>query len=602
MRTKWISTVALFTCFAAGSFAEDREVVSSKLNEVTLFFQGAELTHSATVSLEKGTNEVWIGGLSAAIDQSSLKIKTTGGAVISAYEYSVDYLSEKRTVPTVRKLQDSVAFYQKKSQQIEVDTKINRYLIELLQKGTDKNVAGSEKGVSFEELAKILDCYKTKSLELEAIAEINRVNAKDCQETLRRLQAQLDQESRENNKTSGILKLTLTAPIAANSQFTISYFTLSAGWLPSYDINIQSTDRPITLATKAKIRQTTGIDWEKVKLTLSTATPSNGKIAPLFQTWFLDFVQLVTLRNQNTLMKASQNVYSYVPAPSVNPEAVALSEAKISEEASSEYLYFVDNMPVDAETFLAIDPAQIKSKSFLDKKQASESYGEHVAGVWSVSLKSGLDDYVVTADNALNVTYAIDIPYSIRSNGKEQQLELSIQETNASYKYYCAPKLDTETYLLAEIAHPERLNLLNAKANVTYEGTYVGETYLDAASTHTNLTLTLGVDKRVSVKREKMQDFSSRKLTGSEIEQIFTYRLTVRNGQNQPIRMVLKDQYPISSQKEIKVELLKGTTPPTFHNEEMGVLSWEEELNAGETRSYQISYSVKYPKNRTVKL
>ena len=598
--------MALCTCFAAGSFAagsfaENREVVSSKLNEVTLFFQGAELTHSATVSLVKGTNEVWVGGLSATIDQSSLKIKASGGAVISAYEYSVDYLSEKRSVPSVRKLQDSVAFYQKKFQQIEVDTKINRHLIELLQKGTEKNVAGSEKGVSFEELTKMLDYYKSKSSELEAIVEINKEKAKECQEILRRLQAQLDQESRENNKTSGILKLTLTAPIAVNSQFTISYFTPSAGWMPFYDINIQSTGRPITLATKAKIRQMTGIDWEKVKLTLSTSTPSNGKIAPLFQTWFLDFVQPIALRSQNAAMKASQRAYSYAPTPDTQEVAVLSEEIK-NEEASSEYLYFVDNMPVDAETFLSIDPAQIKSKSFLDKKQAREQYGEQVAGVWSVSLKSSLDDYVITADNALNMTYAIDIPYSIRSNGKEQQVELSIQETNASYKYYCVPKLDTETYLLAEIAHPERLNLLNAKANVTYEGTYVGETYLDAASTHANLTLTLGVDKRVSVKREKMQDFSSKKFIGSEVEQIFTYRLTVRNGQNQPIRMVLKDQYPISSQKEIKVELLKATTPPTFQNEEMGVMTWEEELNAGETRTYQLSFSVKYPKNRTVNL
>ena len=106
---------------------------------------------------------MWVGGLSATIDQSSLKIKASGGAVISAYEYSVDYLSEKRSVPSVRQLQDSVSFYQKKFQQIEVDTKINRHLIELLQKGTEKNVAGSEKGVSFEELTKMLDYYKSKS-------------------------------------------------------------------------------------------------------------------------------------------------------------------------------------------------------------------------------------------------------------------------------------------------------------------------------------------------------------------------------------------------------------------------------------------------------
>ena len=61
--------------------------------------------------------------------------------------------------------------------------------------------------------------------------------------------------------------------------------------------------------------------------------------------------------------------------------------------------------------------------------------------------------------------------------------------------------------------------------------------------------------------------------------------------------MVLKDQYPVSTQKTIEVELLtKETTPWTANKEEIGVLSWENEIAAGETKEYRMSYSVKYPK------
>ena len=67
--------------------------------------------------------------------------------------------------------------------------------------------------------------------------------------------------------------------------------------------------------------------------------------------------------------------------------------------------------------------------------------------------------------------------------------------------------------------------------------------------------------------------------------------------------MVLKDQYPISTQKNIEVELIsKDTTPWTANKEDMGVITWEEELKPGETKVYQISYSVKYPKGSNLNL
>jgi len=136
----------------------------------------------------------------------------------------------------------------------------------------------------------------------------------------------------------------------------------------------------------------------------------------------------------------------------------------------------------------------------------------------------------------------------------------------ARFKYYSAPKLSTETYLLAEIDDWQKLNLLSGKANVTYDGTYVGETHIDASSTEENLTLTLGTDKRVPVKREKLTDYSSTRTIGNDTKQTSTYQLTVRNNQNVPINMTLKDQYPVSTQKEIEVELLTGEFVITFYS------------------------------------
>jgi uncharacterized protein (TIGR02231 family) len=195
------------------------------------------------------------------------------------------------------------------------------------------------------------------------------------------------------------------------------------------------------------------------------------------------------------------------------------------------------------------------------------------------------------------------MPYTIKSDGKEQVIELEKQiVNNVEYKYYCAPKLDNETYLIAEISGWEKLNLMSGQANVTYDGTYIGQTGIDATSTNAKMTITLGNDKRISVKREKMKDFSSVDFSGTEAKIVLTYKITVRNNQNKSVTMILKDQYPLSTNKEIGAELLNKTTKPTTNRKDIGVITWEETFKAGETKEYFISYSVKYPKGKTLNL
>ncbi len=545
-------TIILMTTIATGALAQEKKTVLSTLKEATVFFQGSELTHAASYPLAKGVNEIYLEGLSPNIDINSLKIKTTNGVVVSTYEFSVDYLSSgKKENPQIKKLQESIADTEKTLEQVKTDISITGNLLSLLQKGTEKNVDGSEKGLGIDELMKTMDYYKSKSKELHDIQATNNRKKTELEENIAKLKGQLSQESVKNNKTSGVLKLNLSSPVEANCQFLVSYYTPYASWMPYYDINVVSTDKPIQIASKARVRQTTGMDWEKVKLTLSTSTPSNGKIAPLFNAWFLE---------------------AYHPAPPA-PRAMR-------SMIQNSYSYEMAASPMES---------------------IEEDFDE--VSLQQTPVRSTMDNYITQADNELNTIYTIDIPYTIPGNGKEQSIDLQVKETIAEYKYYCAPKLDTETYLLAEIANWQELNLLSGPANITYDGTYVGESYIDARSTHEKLSLTLGTDKRVTVKREKLHDFSSTRLLGSDTKQVFAYKITVRNNQNKPIKMVLKDQYPISTQKSIEVELLKkDTTPWTANVEELGVITWEEEISAGETKIYQISYSVKYPKGITLNL
>ncbi|MEO5593791.1 MAG: mucoidy inhibitor MuiA family protein, partial [Chitinophagaceae bacterium] len=264
-------------------------------------------------------------------------------------------------------------------------------------------------------------------------------------------------------------------------------------------------------------------------------------------------------------------------------------------------LYVLNGSIISQQQFERIDPKNIKSMDVLKDIEATSVYGARAAaGAIQVTLKDALGDYITVKDNELNVVFDIDLPYDIPGNGKEQNVSLKEFPVNTLYKYYAVPKLDKDAYLLGEIAEWEQLNLLPGEANIIFEGTYIGKSYIDPNSTMDTLNLTLGKDKRIVVKKEKLKDYSSVKFLGSNKKQIFTYEITVKNNKKEAIQMLLKDQYPLSTNKDIEVELLesKGASD----NAELGVLTWKLQMAPGEVKKVRVSYSVKYPKDKYVNL
>ncbi len=612
---KWGMAAAAIMFIYMSATAQDARRINTKVAEATVFMRGAELLHTAQARLEKGVNEITIEGLSPNIDRNSLRINVGGSVVISSYEYSIDYLSAGRKSPAALQwMLDSVGFYKAELSRTEIDIKVNAGLWGYLEKGIAKNVSGSEAGLGIDELRKTMDYYKSKSEEIQNGAVALQKKQIILQANINRLQAQYNQESGLNNKTSGVLKLNLSVPAAGTFPVKVIYYTAAAGWTPYYEINIASTDKPIKIAAKSKVVQSTGLDWENVRLTLSTAVPSNGKVAPLFSAWMLrqQEMQFSRALSGKVAGVAAQNSYSYADETEALEEVVVVGygsqrkEGKVGAVSKPvpEPLVIIDGRVASQQELDGIDPSLIKDMNVLKDSSATGIYGSQAAGgAIVVTLKSSMDDFITEESNALNVVYNIDLPYTIPGNGKPQNIDLTTKETTAEYKYYCAPKLDPATYLLAEIPDWQSLGLLSGTANITYAGTYIGETYIDASSTKEKLALTLGADKRVAVTRELQHEMSSSKSVGNDVLKVYTYKMTVRNNQPQAVKMVLKDQYPISTAKDIVVTLnVKETTPWTANKEDVGVITWEGELAPGETRTYQISYSVKYPQGMLLNL
>ena len=516
--------------------------VSAKLDSVTVYLKGATLYHSAPVTLKSGSQEVIIDGLSPDVATSSLKV-SANGVLISAMEFSKDFITPKEESARLKKLSDSLDMYEKQLQEANDELAVHQHLLKMLTDGTLNNMEKKDGTVTVAEINANMELYTSKAKTIQN--NINQDNKKieKLKETVNRLKMQISQDENSEVET-GVIRLSVSVPEGVSTVFRISYYTTWAMWVPRYDINIASMDKPIAMQSKAAVRQYTGLDWNNVRLTLSNAMPNRTNEAPLFKAWFLSFQR---------------------PTPSYNEKATVFSNTEVSARSNA-------------------SPGRTVSGAVPNSTYA-----------WT------MEDFIDVEDQDIHVNYRIAIPYNIPGNGKEQLIDLMKYNISAEYNYYCAPKLSQETYLIATLGGLEKYNLLPGRATVTFNNTFVGETLLKPNSTDEKVTLTLATDPRVSVKREKRSDFCSTKHVGSTTSVTQSYLITVKNNQTKPAKLTLKEQYPISNDKDIEVKVTEIIPDATYNKADIGVVTWEVDLQGGETRTFIVTYSVKYPKEREVK-
>jgi uncharacterized protein (TIGR02231 family) len=537
--------VVLFAfLISAITFAQKPIFTSAKVKAVTVYFNAAELSQTTSVNLPIGTSEIVIKNVADYLNENTIQIGAPSSLTVLSVQFTQNYISEyeiDESNPIIKKVRDSITLIQKEIKKVQIDIYSHTQTIDLLDQ--NQMVGGANTGLNVAELMKLVDYYKAKRTELDnAIVTLQEKEA-NWNKKLANLNAKLVINTQKEEKASkGKLILQVMNEIAGNVNLDINYITDSASWIPFYDLRAESIKDPITMMYKAQVFQTSGIDWKKVKLTLSSGNPNQNNIAPLLQAWFLRYGD-----ESNDYNYFRGNVYSKNKLNSLQGQAAGLA--------------------------IEYDKSELKEKA-------------------SVS------NYTTITENQLNVSFDIDIPYDILSNGKAHSVALKEIKLPASYKYYAAPRVDKEAFLLAEINDYSKYNLLPGEANIIFEGLYVGKTTINPNQTTDTLNLSMGRDKKISIKREKVVDKSGTKFLSSYKEQTFTFDLTIRNNKKEEVQMLLKDQYPLSTDKEISIELLDDGNAKV--NAETGILTWDLKLQPNETKKIRISYKVRYPKNKVI--
>jgi uncharacterized protein (TIGR02231 family) len=532
--------------FSISSFAKEAEKrVKSDIRDVTVFLNGAQVTSTATVSLAPGTTNIIFEDLSQYIWDNNIQARGEGDFTILSVVRKLNYLNPNDVPKEIKSMQDSLEVLHDRQELQQSMWKIYDQEEQMLM--ANKSIGGQNTGVNVAELEKAANLLRSRLTELQYKKLETKQKQKKIQEQIDKYSAQLNEMNAKQKKVSSEITVTVSAKAGVNAKIFLSYVLQNAGWVPCYDIRAIDNASPIKLEYKAKVWQNSGYDWDGVKLTLSTANPYQSGTKPNLVTWWINTYVPYSYNDTYDSKKQKSNSYGGNNAPS-------------SVNRDSEMEMDVPPPPPPVNTTTA--------------------------------------DYTKVTEGQVNTTFDISIPYSIPTDNKQYTVDIQTYNVPAMYRYYCAPRLDKDAFLLAKIVGWDQYNLLSGDANIFYEGMYVGKSFINTQSISDTLDISLGRDKNVVVDRVKLKDLCEKKVIGLNKKETYTYEISVRNKKKQEIEIDIEDQVPVSQNKEVEVELIESSN--ARYDVTTGKLAWSMKLASGENKKMKLGFSVKFPKDKVI--
>jgi uncharacterized protein (TIGR02231 family) len=166
------------------------------------------------------------------------------------------------------------------------------------------------------------------------------------------------------------------------------------------------------------------------------------------------------------------------------------------------------------------------------------------------------------------------------------------------------PVLDPTGFLEASFKQTEDAPLLPGRVAIYRDGAFVGRGQMAAAGKDETVRLGFGADDKIKIERTtvKRNEGSAGLIVTTSKTDERSFKTTIRNGHDFPIRVAIEDQLPVSENEDIQVEMLSSSTPPTMTNlrDKRGVLEWAFEAKAGEVRDIGFAWRVRWPKDKGI--
>ncbi len=634
----------------------DTLFVKSEIVGVTVFSNGANIKRKANFKIPHKKGVIAFEGLPSEVVSESINLQGfKDGNILFIDSKLVEYTNFTKDKDVVA-IQDEIdkinlhlSFLDNKIKSLEFEKQII---------GNSSDFARRTKLPSIETIKNTTNYYRNRYNEIMDTTLIIKMQKIDLVDRMKELYEDYNKLYAIRGKAKTTVYIGYENASDSDNSAVLSYFVPSAGWLPLYDFKVEDTDEPLKIVYKANVFQNTGEDWPEIKLKLSTKNPKVSNSKPELETYYLGrtrahqytkesedgvsalkgkildmqtnepipFANIVIMRDGVQFGGSTSDFdgnYTIKPIPpgkydlkvtfvgyktnitkSIKFEANKIRFQNVLMSGTAEMLEVVEIVDYKV-------PLIYKDQTASGASVTSEALSKiqrrkgRVRGARNDETALFFDGVRVDNPEIFLPTVSIDkvdfttsSPYNIASNGSDNILIIDTKELNADFEYQTVPKLDDDIFIVANLTDWQDLQLLAGDANIYVSGKYIGTSGFYPNKLKDTLSLSLGRDDDIYVSRKMIRHKNDRIFLGSNIKETLSWEIKVKNNKPHSIKLIVEDQFPISEKTSVEVELLE--TSGAIIDRLTGLVKWELELDAGESKSLILKYLVKYPKNAIV--
>jgi uncharacterized protein (TIGR02231 family) len=553
---KYGYALVLATTMLSGSAWADVYRPASRIDAVTVYPQGADVTRVADVNMAAGEHELILENLPASIDPQSIRVtgEAGEGVEIASVDSRVVPLKGENADVQRQALDGQISALMDERtalDQIQNDNETQRQFLLALANRQLVPVTTAQNSVPVDGsgLNGLLDVMGQRLGQLAKSTQDARIRQRGIDLQIEDLQKQMAVLAPEGGYGTDVV-VHLVSTVQAKGTFRVSYRVPEAGWNPYYDARLTTpasgTPARVELVRRAEVVQSTTERWDGVALTLSTARPGGATMAPdIFETEL--FAELDRKRRGSDAGNAAKDGNANAPAATAMEDTLGKLE--------SETLY----------------------KPKLEAVQQRQAFVEIVG---------------------FEANYKITGRVAIDNSGTSKKVRISSLTSDAKLQAVTVPRLDAHAYLTANFTVGGEGAVLPGAVNLYRDGVYVGQGVLPFRNAGEDAKLGFGADDLVKVKRDEVTRHTGEEgiLTSSNVEER-AWDITVQNLHGFTLPITILDRIPFVTRDDIEVRDMPGMTPATERNvdKRRGVTSWRFDLASKEEKLVKTGYKVTWP-------
>jgi uncharacterized protein (TIGR02231 family) len=522
---------------------------SSIISAVTVYTDRAQVTRTATLTLQQGVHSFIFDQLPEKIDQNSIQVRGKGPAILKDVKFSKVFFVEipdkqiQLLVDVKQKIEDELQLL---DDTIKHGQSEKEFIENITKKITDPAKKTDTSELEPERWIKMVDFYRKKIDALDKEMRETNLVKRQLTAKLEKNKKELVQFGGQKNKTKNQAEVLIEMTEPGDLKLDLSYMVSGPGWYPIYDIRVSSETKKMNLTYNAMVYQNTMEEWNNIELKLSTAQPRVSGQQPELNPWYVNIYQPVTRGIDDLKSKKSVLPASKVLAKEIDK---TYNEGGECDESP---------MPI------AVAQAKVETGS--------------TSVIFVVSGGS-----TIICDNQ---------PYKVC---------IMMQDFPAEFQYSSIPKLAPYSYLKAKVMNNTDFPFLAGKTNIFFDNSFVANAALKLVSPSEEFWTSLGVDESIKIEYKLIKKYQRNEgLISKKTKIIFEYQIIVTNNKKTDEEIKIFDQIPISNHQDIIVELIE----PEYKKDsdllkinDHKYLEWLFKLKAGEKLTIPFEYSVEYPRD-----